>query len=196
LFQGSLRWITPLLWLAFAASSMTMYFFVTWGPILFERMGLTRSGAAWSSSLNALAGALGAIAVMRFTDRTGPASLAVMPVIAVPLLVALGVIHVGPAGFMVMTAVLYLLLGGTHYGIQSILGLYYPTTERARGAGWAASVGKIGSVAAPLMGSWLLGSQLTIRSPFLVLAAFPVLFVLAILCLAAVARRSGLRAVS
>jgi MFS transporter, AAHS family, 4-hydroxybenzoate transporter len=195
LFDGPLRWITPLLWIAFAASSMTMYFFVSWGPILFERMGLTRSDAAWSSSFNALTGAVGAVAVMRFTDRSGPGSLMVMPAIAVPLLVLLGTTHVTAGTFMLMTAVLYLLLGGTHYGIQSILGIYYPTVERARGAGWASSIGKVGSVAAQLMGGWLLGSQVTSRSPFLVLALFPALFALAILTLAAVARRSGLRTV-
>lgn len=195
LFDGPLRWITPLLWIAFAASSMTMYFFVSWGPILFERIGLTRSDAAWSSSFNALTGAVGAVAVMRFTDRTGPGSLMVMPAIAVPLLVLLGTTHVSAAAFMVTTAVLYLLLGGTHYGIQSILGIYYPTAERARGAGWASSVGKVGSVAAQLMGGWLLGSQVSSRSPFLVLALFPALFALAILTLAAVARRSPLHAV-
>jgi hypothetical protein len=85
LFDGPLRYITPLLWLAFAASSITMYFFVTWGPIVFEQMGLSRSSAAWSSSFNALVGATGAVTLMRFTDRLGPASLAVMPVLAVPL---------------------------------------------------------------------------------------------------------------
>ncbi|HEV2703444.1 MAG TPA: MFS transporter [Steroidobacteraceae bacterium] len=194
LFDGPLRWITPLLWIAFAASSMTMYFFVSWGPILFERMGLTRSDAAWSSSFNALTGAVGAVAVMRFTDRRGPGSLMVMPVIALPLLLVLGTTHVSASGIMLMTGVLYLLLGGTHYGIQSILGIYYPTAERARGAGWASSIGKVGSVAAQLMGGWLLGSQMSSRSPFLVLAVFPALFAVAILSLAAVARRSGLRA--
>lgn len=191
LFAGPLRWITPLLWTAFAASSMTMYFFVSWGPILFERMGLTRSDAAWSSSFNALTGAVGAVAVMRFTDRTGPGSLMVMPAIAIPLLLLLGTTHVSAGTFMLLSGVLYLLLGGTHYGIQSILGIYYPTAERARGAGWASSIGKVGSVAAQLMGGWLLGSQMTSRSPFLVLALFPALFVVAIFSLAAVARRSG-----
>jgi AAHS family 4-hydroxybenzoate transporter-like MFS transporter len=194
LFDGPLRWITPLLWMAFAASSVTMYFFVTWGPILFEQMGLSRSGAAWSSSVNALAGAVGAIAVMRFTDRSGPGSLAVMPLLAVPVLLLLAAMQVSSGSFVVMTAVLYLLLGGTHYGIQSILGAYYPTAARARGAGLASSVGKVGSVAGPLMGTWLLASQVAGRSPFLVLAVFPALFALAVLTLATVARHGGVRA--
>jgi len=191
LFDGPLRVITPLLWLAFAASSITMYFFVTWGPIVFEQMGLSRSGAAWSSAFNALVGSIGAVSVMRFTDRLGPISLAVMPILAVPLLLAIGLVHLSRDTFMAMTAVIYLLLGGSHYGIQSILGVYYPTAERARGAGWAASIGKVGSVAAPLLGTWLLTSHVS-HSPFVMLAVFPALLALAVIAIAVAARRSGL----
>jgi AAHS family 4-hydroxybenzoate transporter-like MFS transporter len=189
LFEGPLRFITPLLWLAFAASSITMYFFVTWGPIVFEQMGLSRSGAAWSSAFNALVGSIGAVSLMRFTDRLGPASLAVMPLLSIPLLLAIGLMHVTPDVFMAMMALVYLLLGGSHYGIQSILGVYYPTAERARGAGWAASIGKVGSVAAPLLGTWLLTSHVS-RSPFVVLAAFPALFAVAVFAIGKIARGS------
>jgi AAHS family 4-hydroxybenzoate transporter-like MFS transporter len=193
LFDGPLRYITPLLWLAFAASSITMYFFVTWGPIVFEQMGLSRSSAAWSSSFNALVGATGAVTLMRFTDRLGPASLAVMPVLAVPLLLAIGLTHVTPTVFMAMTALVYLLLGGSHYGIQSILGIYYPTGERARGAGWGASIGKVGSVAAPLLGTWLLAYHVS-RSPFVILAVFPAVFAASVLAIGLIARRCDLQA--
>ena len=193
LFDGPLRFITPLLWLAFASSSITMYFFVTWGPIVFEQMGLSRSGAAWSSAFNALVGSIGAVSIMRFTDRLGPISLAAMPIMAVPLLLTIGLVHVTPNVFMAMTAVIYLLLGGSHYGIQSILGIYYPTAERARGAGWAASIGKVGSVAAPLLGTWLLTSHVS-HSPFVVLAVFPALLAAAVFAVAVAARRSGLEA--
>ena len=193
MFDGPLRLITPLLWLAFAASSITMYFFVTWGPIVFEQMGLSRSSAAWSSAFNALVGSIGAVSIMRFTDRLGPVSLAVMPILAVPLLLTIGLVHVTPDAFMAMTALIYLLLGGSHYGIQSILGIYYPTAERARGAGWAAGIGKVGSVAAPLLGTWLLMFHVS-QSPFVVLAVFPALLAAAVFAIAVAARRSGLEA--
>jgi AAHS family 4-hydroxybenzoate transporter-like MFS transporter len=193
LFDGPLRYITPLMWLAFAASSITMYFFVTWGPIVFEQMGLSRSSAAWSSSFNALVGATGAVTLMRFTDRLGPASLAVMPILAVPLLLTIGLNHVTPTAFMAMMALVYLLLGGSHYGIQSILGIYYPTAERARGAGWGASIGKIGSVAAPLLGTWLLAYHVS-HNPFVVLAIFPAVFAVAVFAIGMITRRSDLQA--
>src|ERR1700753_2547474 len=108
------------------------------------------------NSFNALVGATGAVTLMRFTDGLGPVSLAVMPTIAVPLLLTIGLAHVTPMVFMGLTAFMYLLLGGSHYRIQSILGVYYPTGDRARGAGWDSSIGNMGSVAAPLLGTWLL----------------------------------------
>lgn len=170
-----------------------MYFFATWGPIVFEQMGLSRSGAAWSTSFNALIGAIGGISLMRFTDRAGPASLAVMPIVAVPLLLIIGLTHVTPTVFMAMTALMYLFLGGSHYGIQSILGVYYPSAERARGAGWAASIGKVGSIAAPLLGTWLLAYHVS-SSPFVVLAIFPAVFAAAVIAIAVIAHHGRLYA--
>ncbi|MGC1458493.1 MAG: MFS transporter [Steroidobacteraceae bacterium] len=193
LFDGYLRWLTPLLWLVFAASSMTMYFFTAWGPIVMEQMGLSRTSAALSISANSIASAIGGIAVMRFTDRLGAASLAVMPAIAVPLLIVTGLMHLNVGLVMALTTAMYLLLGGNHYGVQSILGLYYPTAERARGAGWASSIGKVGGVAATLLGGWLLSSHLIGRSPFLLLAVFPIVVCLGVLGIAAIARRGNLR---
>ena len=76
---GAGRWITPLLWVGYVASSMIAFFFTTWGPTVFEEMGLDRATAAWAVSLNSLAGAIGGVALMRFTDRLGAISIAVMP---------------------------------------------------------------------------------------------------------------------
>ena len=192
LFRGPLRLITPLLWLAYCASTITTYFFVTWAPILFEQAGLSRTGAAWSSSLNALVGATGGLALMRFTDRRGPGVLALMPALAVPVLLLLG-LHPGNAtAFMALTTLLYLLLGGSHYGVQSILGLYYPTAERGRGTGWASSVGKLGAIAAPLLGAWLLRPPHSAQTAFLYLAACPAVFALAVFLIGRLARRAGL----
>ena len=178
LFAGQMRWITPLLWFGYVASSMIAFFFTTWGPTVFEEMGLERSTAAWAVSLNSLAGALGAIALMRFTDRVGVISIAVMPAISVPALLAIGLAPVHPMTAVVMMGVLYVFLGGSHYGIISIAGTFYPTTHRALGTGWMSGIGKLGSVLAPLLGGALLSSGMPIQKIFAVLAVFPALFAL------------------
>jgi len=176
LFQGPLRLVTPLLWIGYAASSMTSYFFTTWGPLVFERIGLSREMSAYGSSLNSLCGAVGGLLLMRFTDRIGAVSLALMPAIAVPFLLIVGFGNVGPTAFVVLMASLMLFLGGSHYGVFAITGTFYPTTHRALGTGWASGMGKIGSIAAPYLGGWLLASQLPVERSFAVLAICPAVF--------------------
>jgi len=178
LFAGQMRWITPLLWFGYVASSMIAFFFTTWGPTVFEEMGLARSTAAWAVSLNSLAGAIGAVSLMRFTDRLGVISIAVMPAISVPALLAIGLAPVHPMTAVIMMGVLYVFIGGSHYGIISIAGTFYPTTHRALGTGWMSGIGKLGSVLAPLLGGVLLSSGMPIQKIFAVLAVFPAIFAL------------------
>ena len=189
LFQGPLRLVTPLLWIGYAASSMTSYFFTTWGPLVFERIGLSREMSAYGSSLNSLCGAIGGLLLMRFTDRIGAVSLALMPAIAVPFLLIIGFGNVGSTTFVVLMASLMLFLGGSHYGVFSITGTFYPTTHRALGTGWASGMGKIGSIAAPYLGGWLLASQIPVERTFAVLAICPAIFFACMLTIGILERR-------
>jgi AAHS family 4-hydroxybenzoate transporter-like MFS transporter len=176
LFRGPLRLVTPLLWIAYAASSMVSYFFTTWGPLVFERIGLSREMSAYGTSLNSLCGAVGGVLLMRFLDRIGAVSLAIMPAIAVPFLLVVGFGNVGSTTFVVLMACLMLFLGGSHYGVFSMTGTFYPTTHRALGTGWASGMGKLGSIAAPYLGGWLMASQIPIERTFAVLAICPAVF--------------------
>jgi AAHS family 4-hydroxybenzoate transporter-like MFS transporter len=176
LFKGELRWITPLLWLGYGASAMTTFFFASWGPIVFESIGLSRAHAAWVTSMNSLAGALGGIALMRVTDRLGPISLTFMPAAAVPLLLVIGLVPVSQTTFVAVMAALAVLLGGSHYGIISISGTFYPTSHRALGTGWMSGIGKLSSIIAPWLGGLLLTSGLATQRVFTVLALCPAVF--------------------
>jgi AAHS family 4-hydroxybenzoate transporter-like MFS transporter len=178
LFAGQGRWITPLLWSSYVASSMLAFFFTTWGPTAFEELGLTRSTAAWAVSLNSVAGAIGALSLMRFTDRLGVVSVAIMPAVAAPSLLLIGLAPVSPMTAVVMMGLLYAFIGGSHYGIQSIAGTFYPTPQRALGTGWMSGIGKLGSILAPLLGGALLSSGMPVQRIFAALAVFPAIFAL------------------
>jgi AAHS family 4-hydroxybenzoate transporter-like MFS transporter len=80
LFLGELRRITPLIWIAYIASSFAVFFIVNWTPLVFEALKYTRSDAANVAALNSVAGALGGVLLMRFTDRKGAIAITVMPV--------------------------------------------------------------------------------------------------------------------
>jgi AAHS family 4-hydroxybenzoate transporter-like MFS transporter len=194
LFAGQVRWITPLLWVGYVASSILAFFFTTWGPTVFEEMGLERSTAAWAVSLNSVAGALGGIALMRFTDRLGVISIAVMPAIAVPALLVIGLAPIPPLIAVAMMGLLYVFIGGSHYGIISIAGTFYPTRHRALGTGWMSGIGKLGSILAPLVGGALLSSGMPVQRVFAVLAIFPGIFAVCAYVIGRLERSGKLRA--
>jgi AAHS family 4-hydroxybenzoate transporter-like MFS transporter len=183
LFHGELRSITPLLWLAYIASSLSTFFLASWGPIMFESLGFDRATAASASALNAAGGALGGLLLMRFTDNLGPRSIAIMPLIGIPLLLIAGLGNVSPAAFLALNFVLTLFLVGGHFGLHSIAGIFYPSGIRGSGAGWATSVAKVGSIAGPLLGGALLSTSLPVKNCFAVLAICPIIFSICIFCL-------------
>jgi AAHS family 4-hydroxybenzoate transporter-like MFS transporter len=185
LFRDRLRLITPLLWLAYIASSMAVFFLATWTPLVFEALNFTRSQAALAGSLNAIAGAVGGLLLMRFTDNLGAIAITAMPLVAVPLLLTAAFVDLGHGVFLTLFALIALFLIGGHFGLHSIAGIFYPSAYRANGAGWATSVAKIGSIAGPFAGGLILSTSLPVRNIFAVLAICPVVFVV---CIFAVGR--------
>jgi AAHS family 4-hydroxybenzoate transporter-like MFS transporter len=178
LFKDELRWITPLLWIGYIFSSMAVFFFATWTPSVFEAVGFSRTAAALGASVNSFAGAVGGLLLMRFTDIRGAIAITVMPLVAVPLLLAVGFIDLGYWPFLVIQALVAVFLIGGHFGLHSIAGIFYPSAYRGNGTGWAFSVAKIGSIAGPLIAGALLSGSLPVRNIFAVVAICPaVLFV-------------------
>ena len=180
LFRGYLRLITPLLWLAYIASSMAVFFLATWTPLVFEALNFTRSQAALAGSVTAAAGAVGGLLLMRFTDTIGAIAITAMPLIAVPLLLVAAFVDVGHSGFFALFALIALFLIGGHFGLHSIAGIFYPSVYRGNGAGWAISVAKIGSIAGPFAAGLILSTSLPVRYIFAVLAICPAIFVVCI----------------
>jgi hypothetical protein len=73
LFRNELRWITPLLWLAYTASSMAVFFSSSWGPTILMMIGYSRStSAVTAASLNILAVAVRSGAATREEYRPSP----------------------------------------------------------------------------------------------------------------------------
>jgi len=189
LFEGRLRYITLLLWAGYIASSMTTFFLAQWGPAVYEGLGFSVQSATWVHSGNSLAGAIGGLLLMRLTDRLGVGSVAVYPAIALPLLMAVAFAHLTESSFIVLFLLIGVFLSGSHYGVTSVTGLFYPTTHRALGTGWASSVAKLGSVAGPSIGGFVLSSGLQLQHIFAVMAVCPAILSLCMLGIVAQQRR-------
>ncbi len=86
LFKGELRTITPLIWIAYIASSFAVFFIVNWTPLVFEALHYARAQAATAATMNSIMGAIGGILLMRFTDAKGAIAITIMPVMTFVLL--------------------------------------------------------------------------------------------------------------
>jgi AAHS family 4-hydroxybenzoate transporter-like MFS transporter len=161
------------LWIAYIFSSIAVYFLATWTPLVFEALHFARTDAAWAGTLVSITGAIGGLSLMRFTDTKGAIAVTVMPLVAIPLLLATGFIDFGYAGIFVAMGLIGLTVVGAHFGMHTLAGMFYPTHYRANGAGWATSVAKIGSIAGPLIASFVLSTSLPTRNIFAILAICP-----------------------
>jgi AAHS family 4-hydroxybenzoate transporter-like MFS transporter len=188
LFEGDLAVITPLLWLAYGASSLAIYFGSSWGPLVLEELHIPRSTSAITASIGGLCGACAGMVLMRITDKHGPRSVALFPAIAVPVLLLLGLGYVPEAIFLPVIVLQAVLIGGEHSAIISISGTFYPSAIRASGGGWVASIGKMGGVAGPVIGAVILSSGLPILSSYAFLAICPAILFVCILGIAAIVR--------
>lgn len=194
LFRGYLRWVTPLLWLSYFMSTIAIFVLTSWAPIIIESLDFTRSTAANVAALSSALGALAALALMRFTDRRGPAAITACSGAAVPVLLLVGLGFVPHDLFLWVSVSGSVLMSGMHYGMHSIAGIYYPSAIRASGGGWASSVAKLGAVLGPLAAAFVLASHLPKERIYALLAACPAVVTLSVLAIAAVVRANEKRA--
>lgn len=160
LFAGSLRYITPLLWLLFATNLMATYFLNSWMPILFQGAGLSAQNSALALSLFQIGGTVGGLTVALVLDRFGMIPIVVLFCLAVPAVASIGVHGLGEQGLLIAVSVAGFCILGLQFGLNAVSGLIYPTAVRANGSGWAFAIGRFGSVVGPIMGGALIAMQL------------------------------------
>jgi len=189
LFRGGrLALITPLVWVAYMCSSAIVFYLAFWGPILNERIGFSVSAAATLAAWTAVAGAAGQLLIGRFIDHRGAGTIAWMPLLAVPCLMLIGLVPLGPAGYVVVLILAHVFVIGGHGGIISICGIFYRPAIRANGAGWATSMAKFGAMLGPWLAGFVMDHGLDARGTFFVFAFFPLAMVVLLVVLGRVQR--------
>jgi MFS transporter, AAHS family, 4-hydroxybenzoate transporter len=148
---------TILLWIIFFCSLLNLYLFGFWLPEVLHLVGMTPAGAVFASSLRDF-GAIAAVfylgmAIDRFGAQralalhyiAGGVFIALIALVALPYAILLAVIF-----FAGMTTI------GSQTGANATAGALYPARMRASGIGWALGIGRLGGIAAPILGGWLL----------------------------------------
>ncbi|CAM3806300.1 MFS transporter [Polaromonas hydrogenivorans] len=169
---------TIVLGLMSATGLVLVYSLNTWLPELMLRAGFNAKGSL--SFLLVLNGGavIGALLGSRVADRFGP-----KPVVASCFLI--GAIAIGlltlrlPLGaLLAVVAVVGLGTSGTQTLIYGFVANYYRTNVRGAGVAWCAGFGRLGGVAGPILGGFLIGGGFALDSIFYVLAGLGLLGVL------------------
>ncbi|GIQ78273.1 MFS transporter [Bradyrhizobium sp. RD5-C2] len=171
LFKGRLRRVTPVLWISFIASNMTVFLLAFWIPLITVSTGRSASLAAIGLTLYSLGGAFGGLLASRIVDMRGVAAVALIPLIASAVIIATGALEFSDAGFLTMMGVIGFFVFGGHLALMSVTGMFYPNSNRASGAGWALSVGKLGAIFGPALAGFVIASHPPLIDLFLIAAA-------------------------
>jgi MFS family permease len=178
---------TLMLWLLFICMLTTSYCLNSWLPTLLVNVGRPESFAAMSVSVFSLGGIVAALGVGLLIDRLG----ALRTLIAFTLLAALLLYAVGQVLQSASGTVLMLLLAacgffvlGAYGGVNVVLANSYAEDVRATGIGWAKSVGRAGTLLAPVMIGLALEAGMAETS---IMSMFMAPALLAVVCLVVIA---------
>jgi len=184
---------TLMLWLLFVFMLTISYCLNSWLPIMLVEAGFDESFAALSVTIFGFGGAIAALGVGLLIDRFGA-----MPVLIGFLTVAAAALFAtGKVMDAASVRTLTVLLGvagffslGAYGGVNVVLSGYYPAPLRATGIGWAKSVGRLGTVIAPVLIGWALAAGMSGAS---VMSLFAIPAVLAMFALVVISLTSNWR---
>jgi AAHS family 4-hydroxybenzoate transporter-like MFS transporter len=147
-----------LVWIAFFANLMVMYFLFNWMPTLFKQEGLPIGTAIKSTAIMNLGGVVGAIVLGRLIDRAGAIRILSMAYASAAVFLAVISLIDRSNALFLMPAVFMAGFGiaGAQIGMNALTAEVYPTAIRSTGVGWALGVGRVGSIIGPIVGGGLL----------------------------------------
>src|SRR6266849_1151972 len=170
---------TVLLWVIFFCSLLNLFLFAYWLPEVLHLMGMTPAEAARTSSYREFGAMIAVLYLGVLIDRFGAErSLAwhyaagILFIASIALFTMPYLILVGAIFFAGMTIV------GSQTGANGAGGKLYPARMRASGLGWALGIGRLGGIAGPALGGYLLAAGL--RPPMIFLSACGFMLVAAV----------------
>ncbi len=161
LFEQGRAAPTALLWLTFFPTLLILYLLLNWLPTLAAAQGLDGAAAPRASMAFNWGSIPGALIFGFLVDKLGPRwplAAAYVALIASLILLA-GADGLGPIVLFSGAAGLFLL--GANYSLYGVAAGYYPTLVRGTGSGASVAVGRVGSVAGPLLAGALLSAGMS-----------------------------------
>lgn len=171
LLDMEFRTATLLLWGAFFAAFLTLYFLTSWIPRIAVNAGYPLATAINGSALFNLGAFAGNQVLGWFTARYDLTKLiAGFFVLASTSMVVVGAYHAPQVVYYAGMVTIGFLLQGGFGGLYAMAAQQYPTAVRATGVGWGIGVGRLGAVAGPVLGGVALSAGLGLQANFAIFA--------------------------
>lgn len=175
LFDGPLREVTLIVWVAFLANQAIVFFVASWLPTLLTRGGLSLQASLYMVALYSCGGLVGGAIFGMAGDRFDPLrTLTITFSLAAACIVALGLSVTLPPALVAAVVLTGVSLLGSSLLLGATTASMYPTAVRASGLGWALGIGRLGAVAGPLLGGLALGAGLSVSGILVTAAVIPV----------------------
>ena len=190
LFEGDLKYVTPLVWAMFFLSLLDVYLLANWLPTLLQEAHSTQSEALFATTGYSIAGVMGLPLIGFFIDR-----FRFDRVLLLTFLVAAGAtacLANAAASFGLICATAFasgFFVIGSQGGLNTIPTFLYREEARGAGTGWGLGIGRIGSIVGPLLVGVFLTRHWSYRQVLLA-SAVPSLVCAALLLLLMTIRRS------
>jgi MFS transporter, AAHS family, 4-hydroxybenzoate transporter len=169
LFLNGRAAATLLLWLAFFMNLLSLYFMTNWLPIIANEAGLLVSQAILVTAMFQIGGTVGGVTIGRLADSIQPHRvLGIALFCAASFIAAMGLTG---ESFPIIAALSFgagFCVVGSQIGANALAGIFYPSSMRSTGVGWALGIGRFGAVVGPLIGGALLAAKVPIAKIFFI----------------------------
>jgi AAHS family 4-hydroxybenzoate transporter-like MFS transporter len=196
LFSDGYALQTILLWILYFCSLLNLFLFAYWMPTVLNLIGMSPPQAVFASSMRDF-GAIFAVLYLGIAiDRIGPErTLALHYAIGALFIGVIALVALPYAILLVMSFLAGMTIIGSQTGANGTCGKLYPARMRTTGLGWALGIGRLGGIAAPLLGGYLLSRGLAPTQIFLSACLFALIAAAATALLAFRGRRVRLQGV-
>lgn len=183
LFREGRAASTLLLWCMFFLMLLDVFLLASWTPTVLHADGLSVSAAVVATAVQQAGSVVATIFLGPLFDRFG--FYRCLTPVLLGAGVAVAVMGSGGNSLWVIDSAAFFAGAGIMGGQTCMIvvaGAYYPTFIRATGAGWGLGIGRLGAIAGPLLGAWMLAAHWTPQQIFTG-AAVPVMITAGLLLL-------------
>jgi AAHS family 4-hydroxybenzoate transporter-like MFS transporter len=174
------------LWVVSFASTITVYYFMSWLPTLFVSLGYTATQAINVMSFYSVSAVMGGLVVAILLQRVSASRILISAyIIAILAILMMSLLATSPAALWFAVAIAGASIMGSNFCMLGIINGFYPPDIRTTGGGYATGVGRVGAMIAPMLGGTIVA---TLGSPQMAFATAALPLVVALAAAVAFAR--------